>query len=75
MIYSLPILDTALALVRRLLAHQPIFAGDRSHLYDQLVDRGMSVPKVVVLFYVLSAGGRGAGRGAWRSTSKRVTRC
>ena len=53
-VFALPILDTALALVRRLLAHKPVFAGDRSHLYDQLVDRGMSVPKVVLLFYGLS---------------------
>lgn len=53
-VFALPILDTALALVRRLLARKPIFAGDRSHLYDQLVDRGMSVPKVVMLFYGLS---------------------
>jgi len=53
-VFALPILDTALALVRRLLAGKPVFAGDRSHLYDQLVDRGMSVKKVVVLFYGLS---------------------
>lgn len=53
-VYSLPILDTGLALVRRSLAGVSIFAGDRSHLYDQLVDRGMSVKKVVALFYILS---------------------
>ena len=53
-VYSLPILDTGLALVRRSLAGTSIFAGDRSHLYDQLVDRGMSVKKVVALFYILS---------------------
>jgi len=55
-IYSLPILDTALALVRRLLSGTSIFAGDRSHLYDQLIDRGMSVRQVVGLFYTLSIG-------------------
>jgi UDP-GlcNAc:undecaprenyl-phosphate GlcNAc-1-phosphate transferase len=53
-IYALPILDTALAVVRRLLAGVSIFAGDRSHLYDQLVDRGMTVKQVVVLFYALA---------------------
>ncbi len=53
-VFALPILDTTLALVRRLLAGKPIFAGDRSHLYDQLVDRGMSVKQVVALFYILS---------------------
>ncbi len=53
-VFALPILDTSLALVRRLMAGKSIFAGDRSHLYDQLVDRGMSVKQVVVLFYILS---------------------
>jgi hypothetical protein len=37
-----------------MLAGKSIFAGDRSHLYDQLVDRGMTVKQVVVLFYVLA---------------------
>jgi UDP-GlcNAc:undecaprenyl-phosphate GlcNAc-1-phosphate transferase len=55
-IYALPILDTSLALVRRLLSGKSIFAGDRSHLYDQLIARGMSVKQVVALFYALSLG-------------------
>lgn len=54
-VFTLPMLDTSLAVVRRLLAGKSIFAGDRSHLYDQLVDRGMSVKQVVGLFYVLAA--------------------
>jgi len=54
-VYALPIADTGLAVVRRFIAGKSIFAGDRSHLYDQLVDRGMSVKKVVVLFYILAA--------------------
>ncbi|MCK4626386.1 MAG: undecaprenyl/decaprenyl-phosphate alpha-N-acetylglucosaminyl 1-phosphate transferase, partial [Phycisphaerae bacterium] len=53
-IFGLPIIDTALAVVRRVISGMSIFAGDRSHLYDQLVDRGMSVKKVVVLFYALA---------------------
>jgi UDP-GlcNAc:undecaprenyl-phosphate GlcNAc-1-phosphate transferase len=53
-IFALPILDTALAVARRALAGASIFAGDRSHLYDQLVDRGMTVKQVVVLFYGLA---------------------
>ncbi len=53
-VYALPILDTSLAVVRRVIAGRKIFEGDRGHLYDQLVDRGMSVKKVVLLFYVLS---------------------
>lgn len=53
-VFALPSLDTALAVVRRKVLGKPIFSGDRSHLYDQLVDRGMSVPGVVALFYILS---------------------
>ncbi len=53
-VFSLPIADTGLAVVRRALMRKSIFAGDRSHLYDQLIDRGMSVNRVVLLFYVLA---------------------
>lgn len=61
MVYSLPIADTGLAVVRRIVSGKSIFVGDRSHLYDQLVDRGMSVKKVVVLFYFLAAAAAGLG--------------
>ena len=54
-VFALPTLDTSLAVVRRFLAGKSIFAGDRSHLYDQLVDRGMTVKRVVILFYFLAA--------------------
>lgn len=60
-IFSLPILDTALAVIRRLRSGKSIFTGDRSHLYDQLVDRGLSVKQVVALFYVLSILAAGVG--------------
>jgi UDP-GlcNAc:undecaprenyl-phosphate GlcNAc-1-phosphate transferase len=53
-IFGLPIFDTGLALVRRLVGRRPVFAGDRSHFYDQLVDRGFSVQKSVVINYALA---------------------
>jgi len=53
-VFALPALDTGLAVVRRLASGKSIFAGDRSHLYDQLVDRGMTVRQVVGLFYLLA---------------------
>ncbi len=55
MVFALPILDTALAIVRRWRSGRSIFAGDRSHFYDQLVDRGMSVRTVVLISYALAA--------------------
>ncbi|MGH8984005.1 MAG: hypothetical protein ACRDY6_09055 [Acidimicrobiia bacterium] len=39
---AVPVLDTAVAVVRRLRARRPLLAGDRGHVYDQLVDRGRS---------------------------------
>jgi len=53
-VFALPTLDTGLAVIRRIISGKSIFAGDRSHLYDQLVDRGMTVRQVVVLFYALA---------------------
>jgi UDP-GlcNAc:undecaprenyl-phosphate/decaprenyl-phosphate GlcNAc-1-phosphate transferase len=43
LIVGLPLADTAIAIVRRLLARRPLFLGDRSHVYDQLVDQGWRV--------------------------------
>ena len=40
LLVALPVFDTAIAIVRRRRAGAPLFGGDRSHVYDQLVDRG-----------------------------------
>lgn len=55
MVFALPVFDTALAIFRRWRSGKPIFQGDRSHFYDQLVDRGLSVRRVVFISYALSA--------------------
>ena len=55
MVFALPVFDTALAIVRRWRSGRSIFAGDRSHFYDQLVDRGLSVRSVVIISYALTA--------------------
>ncbi len=39
---AVPVADTTIAIVRRLRARRPLFQGDRGHVYDQLVDRGMT---------------------------------
>ncbi len=39
--------DLAVTLLRRRLSGMPLFAGDRSHVYDQLSDRGWSIARVV----------------------------
>ncbi|MBJ7380942.1 MAG: undecaprenyl/decaprenyl-phosphate alpha-N-acetylglucosaminyl 1-phosphate transferase [Acidimicrobiia bacterium] len=49
LIVAVPILDTLVAIVRRLRAGNPIFSGDRSHIYDQLCDRGIPAQRVAVI--------------------------
>ena len=49
-------LDLAITLTRRRTAGRPLFAGDRSHVYDQLRDRGWSVTRVVVVAAAVQAG-------------------
>ncbi|MGB2807668.1 MAG: MraY family glycosyltransferase [Sedimentisphaerales bacterium] len=54
-VFGLPILDTAVALVRRLINHRPLFVSDRGHIYDQMIDRGIPLKKTVAVCYVLAA--------------------
>ncbi|MBN1787196.1 MAG: undecaprenyl/decaprenyl-phosphate alpha-N-acetylglucosaminyl 1-phosphate transferase [Sedimentisphaerales bacterium] len=54
MIFGLPILDTSVALVRRVLNKKPLFVSDRGHIYDQLMDRGISLKKTVGICYLLA---------------------
>jgi UDP-GlcNAc:undecaprenyl-phosphate GlcNAc-1-phosphate transferase len=53
-VFGLPILDTAVALVRRLLNRRPLFVSDRGHIYDQMIDRGIPLKKTVVICYLLA---------------------
>jgi len=54
-VFGLPILDTVVALIRRLLNHRPLFVSDRGHIYDQMIDRGITLKKTVILCYALAA--------------------
>ena len=53
-IFGLPILDTATALVRRLVNKRPLFVSDRGHIYDQLIDRGIPLKNTVAICYALA---------------------
>lgn len=48
---TVPILDTALAITRRLLSRRSIFEGDRYHLYDWLMQKGLSQRRVALILY------------------------
>ncbi len=54
MIFGLPIGDMILTLARRWRYCRPLMQGDRSHFYDQLLDRGLSVKRVVAISYGLA---------------------
>ena len=53
LLLGVPLFDTTLAISRRLLHRKPLFTGDRSHFYDQLMDRGLSQNQTVLVCYGL----------------------
>ena len=54
--FALPVLDTVLALARRYVAGRPIFSADRFHFHHQLVGRGLTVRKTVLIIYSIATG-------------------
>ncbi len=46
LIIGIPVFDTAFAILRRFVRKKPIFTGDRGHIYDLLLKKGLSQPKV-----------------------------
>ena len=53
---AIPILDTALVTVTRLLEGRPIYQGGRDHTSHRLVYRGLSEKRAVVLLSLIAAG-------------------
>ena len=54
--FGVPLLDTLIAIVRRYLRHEPIFAPDRGHIHHRLRDLGLSSRGVAVMLYIACAG-------------------
>lgn len=54
--FGVPLLDTAITIVRRYLRHEPIFSPDRGHIHHRLRDLGMSPRRVAIFLYVACAG-------------------
>ena len=52
---AVPILDTALSIVRRIRLRTPIFDADRLHLHHRLLDSEGSTRSAVLQFYFLTA--------------------
>lgn len=55
LVLGVPILDTIWVIVRRFLAHQPIYKADRYHLHHRLLRAGLNQRQAVLLMYTLSA--------------------
>jgi UDP-GlcNAc:undecaprenyl-phosphate/decaprenyl-phosphate GlcNAc-1-phosphate transferase len=65
LLVAVPLADTAVAVLRRKLAGRPVLAGDRSHVYDQLVDRGWPIVRVLLLCGLVQVAATGAGLLSW----------
>ncbi len=53
--FGLPVLDVAIAVVRRFLSGKPLFKGDREHIHHRLLKRGFSQRDAVLILYGVSA--------------------
>ena len=53
--FGLPILETALSIVRRFINGRPVFTADREHIHHKLLQRGLSHRQVVITLYAVSA--------------------
>jgi UDP-GlcNAc:undecaprenyl-phosphate GlcNAc-1-phosphate transferase len=53
--FGLPILETSLSILRRLISGRPIFTADREHIHHKLLALGLSHRQVVIVLYAVSA--------------------
>ncbi len=53
--FGLPILETTLSVLRRLISGRPVFTADREHIHHKLLALGLSHRQVVILLYAVSA--------------------
>ncbi len=53
--FGLPILETTLSVLRRLISGRPVFTADREHIHHKLLQRGLSHRQVVIVLYAVSA--------------------
>ena len=53
--FGLPILETLLSVMRRLISGRPIFTADREHIHHKLLQMGFTHRQVVIVLYAVSA--------------------
>lgn len=60
-VIALPLLDAALAIIRRARRRRSVFQADKEHLHHRLMDLGHGHRQAVIVMYVWSALAAGAG--------------
>jgi UDP-GlcNAc:undecaprenyl-phosphate GlcNAc-1-phosphate transferase len=53
--FGLPILETFLSIIRRLISGRPVFTADREHIHHKLLQHGFTHRQVVIVLYGVSA--------------------
>jgi len=53
--FGLPILETSLSVLRRLISGRPVFTADREHIHHKLLQHGLTHRQVVTVLYAVSA--------------------
>ena len=61
LVLLVPILDTCVTISRRIINGLPLFYGDREHLYDQLVKKGLSQRQTLFIMCCFGLLGSAAG--------------
>ena len=70
---AVPVAELGFAILRRARAGTRILPGDRSHIYDQLVERGLSRNRAVVIYVMTQAVFVAVAIGAVRQTPAAAT--
>ena len=55
LVLGVPIIDTGLAVIRRIIERRSAFAADRSHLHHRLLDLGLRQRTVAIVVYAVTA--------------------
>jgi len=53
--FGLPILETSLSILRRLISGRPVFTADREHIHHKLLQHGLTHRQFVIVLYGVSA--------------------
>ena len=53
--FGLPILETSLSILRRVISGRPVFTADREHIHHKLLQHGLTHRQVVIVLYAVSA--------------------